>query len=82
MSLELLQFHKLSYRLGASIDRVDSNDVEVGARTRNSSIFANGLWSVHRHVDLGLELSYWQTGYKDQPEADSLRTQFAVIYRF
>ena len=82
ISLDLLGFHKIAYHLGASTERVDLADVEVGARTRNSSMFANGIWTVHRHVDLGLELSYWRTAYKEESEADSFRTQLAVIYRF
>ncbi len=82
LSLELVRFHKVAYHLGVSADRVDEEDVEVGGRIRNSSIFANGVWALHRHVELGLELSYWQTRYKVEAEADSLRAQFSVIYRF
>ena len=82
LSLELLRFQKVAYHFGLSTDRVAEEDVEIGARIRNSSIFANGIWSLQRHVDLGLELSYWQTQYKVEGEADSLRTQFSVIYRF
>jgi hypothetical protein len=85
LSLEMVRFHNVAYHLGVSVDRVDEEDVEVGGRIRNSSVFANGVWALHRHVELGLELSYWQTRYKVEGEADSLRTQFAqfaVIYRF
>ncbi len=82
LSLELTGFHKVAYHLGVSAERVDEEDVEAGSRIRNSSIFANGIWALHRHVELGLELSYWQTRYKPEGDADSLRAQFSVIYRF
>jgi hypothetical protein len=82
ISLELGPFSNLSYHLGLSTDRVDEEDIEIGDRSRNSSIFANGIWSLSRHVDLGLELSYWETRYKAEGEADNIRTQFAVVYRF
>ena len=52
-SLELVGFSKGAYHLGISTDRVDEQDVGIGGRVRNSSIFANGIWTVHRKVDLG-----------------------------
>ncbi len=70
------------YHLGATIDDVDDLDVASGARSRNTSLFASGLYSFDRHLQMSLELSWWSTAYKDQQEPSTLRSQFSVLYRF
>jgi len=49
---------------------------------RLRSLFANGTYAFNSHLNMGLELSYWSTDYKDADTADSLRGQFAVVYKF
>jgi hypothetical protein len=70
------------FHLGASVDDVDDADVATGARTRNTSVFASGLHNFNQHLQMGLELSWWSTSYKDEQEPSSFRSQFSVLYRF
>lgn len=81
-SFDLGPFGKTTYRLGASMDDPDDEDLEPGDRSLNSSVFANGSYAFNSHLKMGLELSYWSTDYLEAETADSYRGQFAVIYRF
>ena len=67
---------------GASIDDVDADDVEVGDRTLNSTVFGNMIYAVNRHADVGFELSHWRTDYRGSGDADDLRFQVAFKYKF
>jgi len=61
---------------------VDSDDVNPGDRTRNRSIFGNALYAINKHATAGLELSHWQTDYRGLGEADDVRLQGSLIYKF
>ena len=76
----------LTHHVGLTATDVKDEDIDPGARSANSSIFWNGVYSLTERVRFALELSYWKTEYKE-PEAEtdsasSFRTQFAVMYRF
>jgi hypothetical protein len=71
-----------AYHLGVSVDDADDENLEVGGRSRNMSIFASGVRSFSQHLQMGGEISYWATEYKDEDEATAMRGQFSVIYRF
>jgi len=73
---------KWRFNVGASADNVDNEDVEVGARTSNRSIFGNTHYAITRNASVALEVSNWRTGYKGQRNADSMRAQLAFIYNF
>ena len=86
ISLNLGPYNRLTHHVGLTASDVDDNDIEIDDRSFNSSIFWNGVYSLTERIRFALELSYWNTEYK-QPEAtkdsaDNFRTQFAVIYRF
>lgn len=86
ISADLGPYSFLTHHVGLTVTDVDDEDIEVGARSLNSSIFWNGVYSLTAHVQFALELSYWNTEYKQSADAEdsagNFRTQFAVIYRF
>jgi len=73
---------KWSFNVGAGVDNVDRDDVEVGGRTRNSCVFGNVRYAVNSHAQVGLELSQWDTSYKGVGDADNTRLQASFIYKF
>lgn len=75
-------WNKWRFNVGAGVDGVDRSDVKTGDRLRNRSIFGNVIYSVDRNAEIGFELSSWQTDYKGQCDADSLRAQTSLIYKF
>ncbi len=75
-------FNKWKFNLGYSIDDPKDKDVPDGSRIRNQSWFGNAIYSLNEAVELGLELSYWDTDYKAMADGDSVRIQTAVTYKF
>jgi hypothetical protein len=75
-------WEKWTFNTGAGLDEVDADDVIPGDRTRNRTIFGNVLYAVNKHVNVGLELSYWRTEYRGPGDADDVRAQTSLIYRF
>jgi hypothetical protein len=86
ISLDLGPFGDFTHHIGFTITDPDDENLEVGNRSFNSSVFWNGFYSFTEHIDFALELSYWSTEYLTLADgadsADSFRTQFAVIYAF
>lgn len=73
---------KWRFNVGAGVDGVDGSDVKTGDRLKNRSIFGNVIYSVNKNAEIGFELSNWQTDYKGPGDADSLRAQTSLIYKF
>ncbi len=73
---------KWSFNVGAGADDVNADDVTVGARTLNSSIFGNVIYSWTKHAQAGFELSRWNTHYRGPGDADDMRAQLSFIYTF
>jgi hypothetical protein len=73
---------KWAFNVGAGVDDVDADDVAAGARTLNSSVFANAIYSWNKHVQAGFELSRWNTDYRGPGDADDTRMQMSFIYTF
>ncbi len=69
------------FNLGVSVDDVEGEDLSAGARELNRSVFGNAIYGLMQKMDVGVELSYWTTRYKDLDECDALRTQVSVIYK-
>lgn len=86
LSVALGPYGSITHHAGVTHTDPDDDDLEIGDHAANGSIFWNGIYDVTGHVQFALELSYWRTEYKQAADqidvADSLRTQFAVIYRF
>ncbi len=70
------------FNIGFGMDDVDRGDVDEGARTLNRSVFANMFCSLNKNVDWAVELSHWKTDYAGNGDADSVRFQTALIYKF
>jgi hypothetical protein len=73
---------KWTFNTGVGIDQVDRDDVVTGARTANRSIFGNAIYALNKNVNIGLELSHWRTDYLGPGDADDVRVQTSLIYRF
>ncbi len=73
---------KWQFNIGAGIDDVDAGDVNAGDRTLNRAVFGNVIYSINDNVQIGFELSQWHTRRKGQRDADNLRAQTSLIYKF
>jgi hypothetical protein len=71
-----------SFNVGASLDDPEDADLQDGARIRNESIFGNAFYKVTDAVDMGFEVSQWQTDYKNGTAGDSYRVQQSFTYKF
>jgi hypothetical protein len=68
--------------VGAGIDRPDYDHIAAGAMQQNVGAFINTTQKLHEAVKMGLELSYWQTMYKEAPDGDALRAQITFSHGF
>jgi len=77
---------KWNFNLGMSIDDPENSDLAgipaADARDYNHSIFGNAIYSINKNTEVGFELSQWHTGYRGQGDADSVRAQTSLIYKF
>ena len=76
---------KWNFNIGVSIDDVDDSDLVGMAGERreyNRAIFGNVIYSINKSTQVGFEVSQWHTEYQDQRDADSLRAQTSLIYKF
>jgi DcaP outer membrane protein len=71
-----------SFNTGIGIDDVDADDVNVGDRTLNRAVFANAIYALNKHADVGVELSQWRTDYRGRGDADDVRLQTSLKYKF
>jgi len=71
-----------SFNAGIGIDDVDRDDVSTGGRTLNRAVFANTIYALNKNADVGLELSHWRTDYKGAGDADDIRVQASLKYKF
>ncbi len=81
-ALSLGPFNKWRFNLGGGIDNPEEDDLNDGNRTKNASIFGNVTYDINESVQMGLELSQWETDYKNQENGDSFRVQSSLIYNF
>lgn len=73
---------KWRFNFGAGIDSADRDDIKTDDRLLNRSIFGNVIYSITKNADVGFELSDWRTDYKGAGDADSVRAQTSLIYKF
>jgi len=73
---------KMRFNTGISMDEVDRGNVNTGDRTVNRSVFGNMFYSVNKQTEVAFELSHWNTDYKGPGDAESVRAQLALIYKF
>jgi hypothetical protein len=82
VAAELGPWDKWRFNIGTGVDGVDGGDVKTGDRLMNRSIFGNVIYSATKNAEIGFELSRWQTDYKGSGDADDLRAQTSLIYKF
>jgi hypothetical protein len=70
------------FNVGFAMDDVDRSNVNDGDRTLNRSVFGNVYCALNKQTDVAFELSHWRTDYRGSGDADSLRVQTALIYKF
>ncbi|MCX6179053.1 MAG: hypothetical protein NT163_06785 [Chlorobiales bacterium] len=68
--------------LGAGIDNPNDNDLPLGGRTLNQTIFATFTNKITSNCILGLQLSQWKTDYTNAPESNAFRAQTSMTYKF
>ncbi len=70
------------FNLGAGVDDPDDADLNAGNRTKNQVVYGNVIYSINEAVQVGLEIADLETKYKGQQDADALRVQTSLIYKF
>lgn len=68
--------------LGGGIDDPEDSDLANGARSENRTLFASYVNQITPNFIFGLQLSKWDTEYRNASDSDSFRTQSSVTYRF
>lgn len=81
-SLEARPWHRWIVGVGYSLDDPHEGDIPSGARKRNSDVWGNVTYDITEAVRVGVELSYWETLYKEKASGDAIRVQTSLIYRF
>jgi hypothetical protein len=73
---------KFKVTAGAGMDNPDDVDLSDGDRSFNMNIFGNIRYYIVPEVTLGLEVSQWETRYKNADTAKNLRVQSAFAVNF
>ncbi|HEG43761.1 MAG TPA: hypothetical protein ENH94_06920 [Phycisphaerales bacterium] len=73
---------KWRFNVGLGIEDVEDNDVDAGDRTFNRSLFGNVLYDINKNTQVGFELTQWDTKRKGESDADNVRGQMSLIYKF
>ncbi|MBU8932788.1 MAG: hypothetical protein KOO62_02165 [candidate division Zixibacteria bacterium] len=73
---------KVKFTTGFSFDDPDDADLSTGNRSRNQAIFGNIKYSIVPAVTFGVELTQWETEYKDSESAKALRVETSFIMNF
>ncbi|MBI1387259.1 MAG: hypothetical protein GC154_02275 [bacterium] len=81
-SLSYTPVEQWNFNVGAGFDNPEDYYVVSGGRTRNIAYFGNAIYMLNPSMLVGLEVSYWQTDYKDIDDGDALRLQTSLIYKF
>jgi hypothetical protein len=72
--------HRLSF--GAGLDDPDNADLASGDRARNLAGWGMYVHALTPAVEVGAEISYWETRYVDLERGRSWRAQAAFVYKF
>jgi len=73
---------KMRFNVGGGFDYVNRANVNDGDRTMNRSIFGNMFYTLNKNTEWAVELSSWRTKYRGPGDANSMRLQAALIYKF
>lgn len=81
-ALAFTPWNQWTFNTGIGIDDVKAEDVNPGDRTLNRSVFGNAIYALNKNVDVGVELSHWRTDYRGEGDADNVRLQTSLKYKF
>ena len=79
---------KWRYNVGLGIDDPRNDDLTYNPdptknmRDRNSFYYGNVMFNLIPPVNIGLEYSYWETGYLNQSSGTDNRIQTSIIYNW
>ena len=76
--------------VGAGIDDPNNKDIPItgagatkgNGKTQNVSVWGNVTYDIHKAVQVGVELSYWNTQYQEKSDGNDVRVQTSLIYKF
>jgi len=69
--------------LGCGLDDPRNGNLAAEGKARNGAVFGKVTYAITQAVTCGLEVSHWETRYKDAAkDAESARVQGSMIYRF
>jgi len=76
----------MCYNIGYGMEENATNDVAAGSAYRNSCLFGNGIYNFNEHAAVGLEVSWWETEYKNSSsssygDGDALVVMASWIYK-
>lgn len=82
VNLKIKPNAKHSLSTGFSMDDPCDCDLNDGARSKNTMVFANIYHDILDGFLVGFEISYWSTEYKNMDTATAMRGQLAFLYKF
>ncbi|MCK4903188.1 MAG: hypothetical protein KAS35_00755 [Candidatus Marinimicrobia bacterium] len=82
VNLKIKPNAKHSLSTGFSMDDPCDYDLNDGARSKNTMVFANIYHDILDGFLVGFEISYWSTEYKNMDTATAMRGQLAFLYKF
>jgi len=82
INLKIKPNSKHSLSVGFSMDDPCDCDLNDGARSKNTMVFANIYHDILDGFLIGFEASYWSTEYKNMDTATAMRGQLAFLYKF
>ncbi len=73
-----------TFSIGAGMDNPNDSDLTgmVDVRSKNQTIFASVIKKITSGFILGLQISEWQTDYKNAPDSNAFRAQTSLTYKF
>ncbi len=71
---------KWQYTAGFSFDNPDTDDLNNGARDKNSFYFVNAMFKVLPMLTIGIEYDYYKTEYKGMADGTVNRLQTSAIF--
>ena len=71
-----------AFNTGAGIDDPVDSDLNNGDRSNNLFAFTNANYFFSKYLSTGIEISYWQTEYKNTDDGDDFRVQHSWMLKF
>ena len=68
--------------IGAGLDDPLDVDLQDAQRSQNTWYFGNATYSFSKYLSTGLELSYYDTQYKNADDGDNMRFQHSWVLKF